>query len=450
MEQVLGVAWVRRNRRPEVITDRSPGRRACGVVGTSVFRISWRRRIMNRLTSRRPRSAAAFSIEPLERRALLAATISGAVFQDISGNGLSADDKPLAGVTVNLYKDVNANGKLDATDGAAIATKVSAAVTGAYAFAGLTVGKYLVEDVAGSNQVRTWPLLTNTIAINVTSSSGTYANNNFANYIKNFSLTDITNVSYLINGTKTVTTLAGNVKEGDTVKVTFTVKAGKTAELTLVSYKAASPVVDESKFYLQKIYQVATGKFTAGTYSLTVKVPDCYFQLDFIGGKAINQFGPVGSNLLYGKQGRLISFAVGGTKLCDCMKETTGKEGLTPGFWKNHPELWQGYSPNQTLESVFNVPDALGLDNVTLLQALSFGGGTGVKGAAQNLFRHAVAAILNAAHIHVDYALTTSQIISQVNTALASNNASTINTLKDLLDKYNNAGGGIDAHGKPI
>ena len=406
---------------------------------------------MNQQLSRRPRSAAAaFSIEPLERRALLAATISGAVFQDISGNGLSADDKPLAGVTVKLYKDVNANGKLDATDGAAIATKVSAAVTGAYSFAGLTVGKYLVEDVAGSNQVRTWPLLTNTIAVNVTNSSGTYANNNFANYIKNFSLTDITNVSYLINGTKTVTTLAGNVKQGDTVKVTFTVKAGKTAELTLVSYKAASPVVDESKFYLQKIYQVATGKFSAGTHSLTVKVPDCYFQLDFIGGKAINQFGPVGSNLLYGKQGRLISFAVGGTKLCDCMKETTGKEGLTPGFWKNHTDLWQGYSPNQTLESVFNVPDSLGLDNTTLLQALNFGGGSGVKGAAQNLFRQAVAALLNAAHIHVDYALTTSQIVSQVNTALASNNASTIEALKNTLDKYNNAGGGIDAHGKPI
>jgi len=398
----------------------------------------------------RSRSRVACAIEPLERRALLAATISGAVLQDVSGNGLSADDKALAGVTVKLYKDVNANGKLDATDGAAIATKTSAAVTGAFSFTGLSVGKYLVEDVAGANQVRTWPLLTNTIAVNVTNSSGTYANHNFANYVKNFSLTDITNVSYVINGTKTVTSLAGNVQQGDTVKVNFTVKAGKNAELTLVSYKAASPVVDESKFYLQKIYQVATGTFAAGAHSLTVKVPDCYFQLDFIGGKAINQFGPVGSNLLYGKQGRLVSFAVGGTKMCDCMKETIGKEGLTPGFWKNHPELWQGYSPNQTLESVFNVPDSLGMDNVTLMQALNFGGGSGVSGAAQNLFRHAVAAMLNAAHVNVDYALTTTQIVTQVNTALASNNASIIDTLKTTLDKYNNAGGGIDAHGKPI
>jgi len=127
-----------------------------------------------------------------------------------------------------------------------------------------------------------------------------------------------------------------------------------------------------------------------------------------------------------------------------------GLEGLTPGFWKNHTKLWVGYSPNQTLESVFNVPDSLGMDNVTLMQALNFGGGIGVSGAAQNLFRHAVAAILNAAHVNVDYALTTTQIVTQVNTALASNNASIIDTLKTTLDKYNNAGGGIDAHGKPI
>ena len=42
-------------------------------------------------------------------------------------------------------------------------------------------------------------------------------------------------------------------------------------------------------------------------------------------------------------------------------------------------------TPNQTLESVFNVPDRLGLDNTTLLQALQSGGGPGVKGAAQTV-----------------------------------------------------------------
>lgn len=130
--------------------------------------------------------------------------------------------------------------------------------------------------------------------------------------------------------------------------------------------------------------------------------------------------------------------------------EITGNEGLTPGFWKNHTAQWKGFSPSQTLESVFNVPDSLGLDNKTLLQALSFSGGSGVQGAAQNLFRHAVAAILNASHPLVDYPITTSSIISQVNTALASGDKLKIEALKNKLDQYNNLGGGIDAHGRPI
>ena len=74
-------------------------------------------------------SSASCSFESLERRALLAATISGMVVQDISGNGLSVDDKPLAGIVVKLYADKNGNGKVDATDGAALASKTSAAVT---------------------------------------------------------------------------------------------------------------------------------------------------------------------------------------------------------------------------------------------------------------------------------------------------------------------------------
>ena len=44
----------------------------------------------------------------------------------------------------------------------------------------------------------------------------------------------------------------------------------------------------------------------------------------------------------------------------------------------------------------------------------------------------------------------TSEIITKVNAALASNSASTITKLKDQLDQYNNAGGGIDAHGNEI
>ena len=47
----------------------------------------------------------------------------------------------------------------------------------------------------------------------------------------------------------------------------------------------------------------------------------------------------------------------------------TGNEGCTPGFWKNHPE--ESPIPNRTLEEVYNVPDAFGLDNNTLRLALA-------------------------------------------------------------------------------
>jgi uncharacterized repeat protein (TIGR01451 family) len=92
-------------------------------------------------------------------------------------------------------------------------------------------------------------------------------------------------------------------------------------------------------------------------------------------------------------------------------------EGCTPGYWKQdqHFDSWVGFSPNQTLESVFNVPDSLGLDNVTLAEALALNGG-GVNA----LLRHAVAALLNSSSPGVDYDLSTAAVIAATNAALAS------------------------------
>jgi len=106
-------------------------------------------------------------------------------------------------------------------------------------------------------------------------------------------------------------------------------------------------------------------------------------------------------------------------------------EGCTPGYWKNHPESWPatGFSTGQTLESVFDVPDGLGLDSKTLLAALQTGGG-GVNA----LLRHAVAALLNSAHPSVDYDLTTAQVISMTNAALASGD---YEPTKDIFEGFN-------------
>jgi uncharacterized repeat protein (TIGR01451 family) len=108
-----------------------------------------------------------------------------------------------------------------------------------------------------------------------------------------------------------------------------------------------------------------------------------------------------------------------------------GGEGCTPGFWKQdqHFDSWVGFLPDQTLESVFDVPDDLGLDDVTLLEALSTGGG-GVNA----LLRHAVAALLNASSPDVDFDLTVAQVISATNAALASGD---FEAQKDIFAGFN-------------
>jgi len=126
--------------------------------------------------------------------------------------------------------------------------------------------------------------------------------------------------------------------------------------------------------------------------------------------------------------------------------ETAGAEGLTPGFWKNNAakhgaSAWMGYSPDQTVSSVFGA--AFGsLGSLTLAEALGTGGG-GINA----LLRHSVAAVLNAAHTEVDYAMTTSQVISAVQAAMA-DGAGAIEQLKSQLDGYNNGGANLNQHGQ--
>jgi hypothetical protein len=76
----------------------------------------------------------------------------------------------------------------------------------------------------------------------------------------------------------------------------------------------------------------------------------------------------------------------------------------------------------------------------TLLQALSFKGGSSLNGAKETLLRAAVAALLNAASSGVDYPLTTLEVQNMVNAALASNNRVTILAVAQTLDMYNNLG----------
>ncbi len=120
-----------------------------------------------------------------------------------------------------------------------------------------------------------------------------------------------------------------------------------------------------------------------------------------------------------------------------------GDEGCTPGYWKNHTDSWPptGYTTGQNVKDVFTSASAYtALGNSTLLQALNFGGGPGVQGAASILLRAAVAALLNASHPGVDSPRTPAQVIAEVNAALASGDRDTMLVLAATLDASNNLG----------
>ncbi|MGH2457658.1 MAG: hypothetical protein ACRDIY_02190, partial [Chloroflexota bacterium] len=119
------------------------------------------------------------------------------------------------------------------------------------------------------------------------------------------------------------------------------------------------------------------------------------------------------------------------------------QQGCSPGYWKNHPQNWVGYSPSQTLGSVFTIPSSLNtmssLTLDTLLDALSSGGGSTLSDKALLLLHQAVAALLNiTAGLNYPTYTSTAALIGAVNSALASLDATTIDNLQGTLDTDNN------------
>ena len=141
--------------------------------------------------------------------------------------------------------------------------------------------------------------------------------------------------------------------------------------------------------------------------------------------------------------------------------------GRTPGYWKNHPNSWPTFSivsysgatvqiTTTTLVSqVFNLPSSLrttctgGVSCVdlnkdrkpdTLMNALSYKGGTKLSGAAQTLLRAATAGLLNEAYFGNAYPPYTSvaQFLSAVNSTLATQNRNQYLSLAASIDYWNN------------
>ena len=77
-------------------------------------------------------------------------SISGKEYFDVTGNGLTADDTPMAGVKV--YLDTNNNGTWNT--GEPFTTTLA---DGSYTFTGLAAGTYKVREVVPTGYVRTAP-----------------------------------------------------------------------------------------------------------------------------------------------------------------------------------------------------------------------------------------------------------------------------------------------------
>jgi hypothetical protein len=131
----------------------------------------------------------------------------------------------------------------------------------------------------------------------------------------------------------------------------------------------------------------------------------------------------------------------------------TGAEGHTPGFWKTNvdtknavawPRQLDGslvFDPLQPISSLF-----AGLP--TELASLTLVDGIGLQGGGiEALLRHAISGVLNATHPYVAYPLSALEIVTLTNAAIASGDASTIESLKNRFQGFNELGSDLDANG---
>ena len=82
------------------------------------------------------------------------ATLSGVKYEDLTGDGLTGDDTPLGGITVELYLD-DGDDTFDPNTDTLVDTQVSADGTGAFSFTGLADGLYFMQEDPPANATQT-------------------------------------------------------------------------------------------------------------------------------------------------------------------------------------------------------------------------------------------------------------------------------------------------------
>ena len=130
------------------------------------------------------------------------------------------------------------------------------------------------------------------------------------------------NIVYKVNGKK-VNTLAGNVKEGNMVEVTFTTSPGTSkTRFSLVAYNAPGKNVTAQNISELEAFDYETEEVGPGTHTFHVTVPNNYFQVEFVKGCVIWKFD---ANSNYGA--RSMAKANGGEK--DCCKKCDENKKVT-------------------------------------------------------------------------------------------------------------------------
>ncbi|MEM7474590.1 MAG: SdrD B-like domain-containing protein [Planctomycetota bacterium] len=104
-------------------------------------------------------------VESMEERRLLAfGAIGGEVFLDLTDNGDTADDTALVGASIQLFRDLNINGVIDAGD-TDLGTQTTNA-QGEYLFENLDDGQYIIVQQAQGNLAQRDTVTTQIVQVN--------------------------------------------------------------------------------------------------------------------------------------------------------------------------------------------------------------------------------------------------------------------------------------------
>jgi len=123
---------------------------------------------------------------------------------------------------------------------------------------------------------------------------------------------------------------------GGRASTTFTIPADcAPIELSYASYKTPWHDYVEAEADQEVLYDSTTVTLGPGTHTLSVALPNndatCFYQADFVYGKVIEKFGPVGTDNFYRAQNRMIAADSGGEHSClDTPPPTTTTTTTTP------------------------------------------------------------------------------------------------------------------------